>query len=195
MKPTILLTAVSSAILLSACSAFGAHDSSAGSDSSGANAVQWKQVTRNVGGNVVTYNVPAGRQVDSLSPERLLPTYDPQKKGAQSSAVPTEKAAVAVQARQATADVGLPAARFPHEPGADRIAANATTRLAEPSSNISLDAETALGQAEIVVRDAQNRFETAQGALKRAREAARSGDSTSVIKFSKTAQALAHPGP
>src|SRR5665213_1271813 len=81
MKPTLSFIAAFAAILLPACSMFGSGDSS-NPASQGANAVQWKQVTRNVSGNVVTYNVPVSQQVSSLSPDRPLPTYDPQKKAA-----------------------------------------------------------------------------------------------------------------
>jgi len=190
MKPTLPFIAAFTALLLSACSAMGSGDSSDPA-SQGPNAVQWKQVTRNVSGNVVTYNVPVAQQVNSLSPDRPLPTYDPQKKAAPAARV------------AAATTVGTSAAAQPaHSDGGQALPSRYGTGVNAPfaaptaaASDISLDAETALGQAEIQVRDAQSRFETAQAALGRAREAARNGDSQSVIKFSRTAQTLAHPGP
>jgi hypothetical protein len=180
MKPTWSFTAAFTAILLTSCSA-------SDPESQGPNAVEWKQVSRNVSGNVVTYNVPVERQVRSLSPDRPLPTYDPEKKKAPVVAAANTDT-VTAQSKPSDGGQTLPS-RYAVGEGTPSAAVTA------PPSSITLDAETALGQAEITVRDAQIRFETAQAALSRAREAARNGDSPSVIKFSKTAQALAHPGP
>lgn len=138
-----------------------------------------------VAGNFVTYRVPMNQKVNSVTDEHDLSAFDAGKpqKIAQAPTAPASGTAGSAKSQPKSPMGGIQAPVFSEAPPAS------------PSSNISQDAEVALGQAEIVVRDAQSRFETAQAALKRARDAARSGNSGSVIKFSKTAEALAHPAP
>jgi len=188
-------------VLLSACAT---HEPSVtASSSQAADAVQWKEVTRNVAGNVVTYRVPTTQKVPddiSLNPfvtgpptAKAVPargdstTASPGQKSAEAAPAP----ATPVQQKSPEGLIVAPIFRQP-PPAADGVVADASASTA-PSASISQDALTALGHAEIAVRGAQSRFETAQEALKRAREAARNGDSVAAMKFAKTATSLAQP--
>ncbi|MEO6929537.1 MAG: hypothetical protein ABI190_10275 [Casimicrobiaceae bacterium] len=173
MKPTSSLVAALAARLPAACSMFGSPEPiDAGAGAQGTNDVEWKEVTQTISGNVVTYKVPVSRPVASDMLERAVPLYGLQWKAAR----------VAV----ANGAAGPPKTAGTH------VAANSVTASAAPTYIIGLDAETAMAQAEIVARDAQSPLEPAQTALMRSRDAARSGDSSSIFKFSKTAQALVH---
>lgn len=209
MKRNPSVTITGAAFLLAACSTMAP----AGGGQPQANAVQWKEVTRLEGGNFVTYRVPVTQKVnDNVN----LRSYDaseqpppagtrpaaaaaPQKAAAK-SAIPASTASAPVTPEAAADPVRTPAGLIvapifrPRSQTSDdnRVAANTATP-GTSSANISQDAETALGQAEIAVRDAQSRFQTAQAVLKRARDAARDGDSGSVIKFAKSAVSLAQP--
>ncbi len=192
------------ALTLSACAGLG-HD--AASNSSSANAVQWKEVTRLEGGNFVTYRVPVTQSVpDDVNLHNFVAAPTPAQ---QVSA--TGPAVAANSTRSAASE---PPARAPAPPAEDlpwakvpigapvvpplAQAANAGRPADAPGagtgSNVNQEAETELGRAQIAVRDAQSRFETAQAALKRAQEAARAGDNASAIKFARTAVSLSQPG-
>ena len=69
----------------------------------------------------------------------------------------------------------------------------ATNAIAHARSPFRVSVSRTPRTVEIAVRDAQSRFQTAQAVLKRARDAARDGDSGSVIKFAKSAVSLAQP--
>lgn len=207
MKSASPFVAVGLSLLLSACATPGPAGKA--SSSQAPDAVQWKEVTRNVAGNVVTYRVPASQKVpDDVS---LRPFETGQQvaqavpsSGDATSARVRQKSAEAAPARGADAPAapgqqkspeGLIVAPIfrtpPQHPVENRGAADAASMAA--SASISQDALTALGHAEIAVRGAQTRFETAQEALKRARDAARNGDSVAAMKFAKTATSLAQP--
>jgi hypothetical protein len=190
MKPTASVITASSVILLSACSGVPANDNG-----------EWKEVTKTVAGNVVTYKVPVTREVPGATNVRDLSEFENEKKktaqadpNAGSAEVQNKAAVSGAQGHQvAAADSAPGVAQTQQKP--PKVGVQAPFFTQPHASAISEDAEVALGQAEILVRDAQSRFETAQAALSRARDAARDGDSVSVIKFSKTAQALARPSP
>lgn len=216
MRPNPSVTIAAAALLLAACST----TPPAGGGQPKPDAVQWKEVTRIVGGNFVTYRVPVTQEVNDNVNMRSFDTSaqatPPGGHAAAATSAP-QKAAAAPQKAAMAAPAGNASAPAPVMPDNtepiqtptgvivapifhprpqtsddNRVAANAATP-GTSSANISQDAETALGQAEIAVRDAQSRFETAQAVLKRARDAARDGDSASVIKFARSAVSLAQP--
>ena len=207
MKSASPFVAVGLSIVLSACATPGPAGKASSSQSP--DAVQWKEVTRNVAGNVVTYRVPASQKVPDDINLRPFETGQQVAQAAPSngdaaSARVRQKSAEAAPARggdapaapgQQKSPEGLivaPVFRTPPQPPVEnRVAADAASMGA--SASISQDALTALGHAEIAVRGAQTRFETAQEALKRARDAARNGDSAAAMKFAKTATSLAQP--
>ena len=206
MKSASPFVAVGLSIVLSACATPGPAGKASSSQSP--DAVQWKEVTRNVAGNVVTYRVPASQKVPDDINLRPFETGQQVAQAAPSSgdaaARVRQKSAEAAPARggdapaapgQQKSPEGLivaPVFRTPPQPPVEnRVAADAASMAA--SASISQDALTALGHAEIAVRGAQTRFETAQEALKRARDAARNGDSAAAMKFAKTATSLAQP--
>ncbi|MGH8802764.1 MAG: hypothetical protein ACREX6_10795 [Casimicrobiaceae bacterium] len=205
MNPTSTFLALGSAILVAACSSLGS--SGAGSDAQSADKVQWKSVTRLSGGQFVTYRVPVNEQVNN---NVNFHSFDP-------SAQPTQAAGAAQgsnagQAVPASSAAGSESAAAKTPPLLPLVGSNEDAPLfGSPASdvgqtghpakaatasepNISEDAETTLGQAEIAVRDAQSRFETAKKALDRARSAAQAGDSFVVIEYARTAITLSHPG-
>lgn len=192
------------ALMLSACAGLG-HD--AASNSSSANAVQWKEVTRLEGGNFVTYRVPVTQNVpDNVNMRNFNAAPAPPQQAAATG--PADAASFPKSA------ASEPPARAPAPPAEDLpwakvpIGAPVMPPLAQAAgaghpvdipgagtgSNVNQEAETELGRAEIAVRDAQSRFETAQAALKRAQEAARAGDNASAIKYARTAVSLSQPG-
>ena len=210
MKPSSL-AALGSAILVAACSTVG----STGSGAQGANQVQWKEVTRLEGGQFVTYRVPVNAQVNN---NVNFHSFDPNAQPAQSGKGSGGSSATS---RRSTASVAPGADTTKTPPllptpgssgdvtplfGAPAVAANgapastsaastnaASTSAARSRANLSGEAETTLGQAEIAVRDAQSRYETAKAALDRAHRAAEAGDSFVVIEFARSAITLAQP--
>lgn len=161
MKSVSALIAIGSLAAVSACSTPGPAGEGQAAPT------QWKEVTRIINGNSVTYRVPVNQKVPNdvnmhpFEPDATTPgAARPEAGAAAPSAAPR---------------VSQPA------PGAAK------------SSAISEEAEMALGRAEIAVRDAQSRFETARATLERAREAARAGDSASTVKFANTAVSISRP--
>lgn len=196
--------AAASVALFSGCASPGTGASAA--KPSSADAVQWKEVTRIEGGNVVQYRVPVTQSVPN---DMSLRTFDPgsQVQAAGGAPVPSpdaQKFRATTPVAPAPAPVAqgeLPwakaAAGAPAASPSTRTADAGQAAVAAPSadaSNLSQEAETELGKAEIAVRDAQSRYETARAALERAREAARAGDGASAIKFARTAVSLSQPG-
>ncbi len=168
---------------------------------------QWKTVTRIVNGNSVTYRVPVNQKVPN---DVNLRPFEPDQPAAKTASADRGTNAAAPDAKRPAEpapplapsganDPDLPWARAPgsaateEQPKQVAQASPAPNVASTPSPGLSQEAETALGQAEIAVRDAQSRFETAQAALSRARDAAQKGDSASAIKFAKTALSLARP--
>ncbi|HYP69017.1 MAG TPA: hypothetical protein VEP67_12315 [Thiobacillaceae bacterium] len=77
-------------------------------------------------------------------------------------------------------------------PSAAPVQAQASTQPA-----ISAEAQSALGKAEIAVKEAQAKYAlwtTAENAIKAAEEAAKAGNSEGVIKNAKIAEEQAHLG-
>ena len=196
--------AVVSVTLLSACATPGAGGTAA--KASAADAVQWKEVTRIEGGNVVQYRVPVTQSVpNDMNLREFDPGSQPQAAGGTPAPSPNaQKFTATTPVAPAPAPVAqgeLPwaksAAGVPAAAPSTRTADAGQVAVAVPAarvSNLSQEAETELGKAEIAVRDAQSRYETARAALERAREAARAGDGASAIKFARTAVSLSQPG-
>ena len=198
------LCAVAAVTLLSACATPGAGG--AATKAPAADAVQWKEVTRIEGGNVVQYRVPVTQSVpNDMNLREFDPGSQPKAAGgtpapspnAQTFTATTPVAPAPAPVAQgelpwAKAATGVPAA----SPSERTAAAGQAAVAASPAgaANLSQEAETELGKAEIAVRDAQSRYETARAALQRAREAARAGDGASAVKFARTAVSLSQPG-
>ncbi|MHB8493066.1 MAG: hypothetical protein ACYC9Z_02560 [Casimicrobiaceae bacterium] len=196
--------AVVSVTLLSACATPGTGGTA--TKAPAADAVQWKEVTRIEGGNVVQYRVPVTQSVPN---DMNLREFDPgsQPQAAAGTPVPSPNAqkftatTPVAPARAQVAQGELPwaksAAGVPAASPSTRTADAGQAAVAVPpagATNLSQEAETELGKAEIAVRDAQSRYETARAALERAREAAGAGDGASAIKFARTAVSLSQPG-
>lgn len=163
MRTTPVVLMISSLALLAACS----------SESSGNQTVpppQWKTVSKMENGISMTYQVPINAPVSGGTTTRQFDTT-PKQADSTPSAAPT--------AGPAHVNAGGPPVSVRSSLGT--------------SSPISQDAEVAIGQAEIMVRSLQSRYETAQTALNSARRAAERGDSASVLKYSNTAMALTRP--
>ena len=195
MKFASVLVGIVSLAALSACS------TPASPGEGEAVPTQWKTVTRIVNGNSVTYRVPVNQKVPN---DVNMRPFEPDQPAAKTASAERGTGAAAPAKRPAEPapplapnganDPDLPWARPPGEPPKQVAQATPAPDVAStPSPGVSQEAETALGQAEIAVRDAQSRFETAQSALARARAAAQKGDSASAIKFAKTAVSLARP--
>jgi len=199
MNSASTLVAIGSLAALSACSTPGTPGEGQAAPT------QWKQVTRIINGNSVTYQVPVNQKVPNdvnmrvFKPDAPTPKAAPSAAGAASPQAAPRAPQPAPPAHLDVAPEALPWAH-PSGPAATGTAevaqagsAAGPESSAAPAPGISQEAETALGRAEIAVRDAQSRFETARTALDRAREAARVGDSASAIKFAKTAISLSEP--
>ena len=202
MKSMSSLVVLGSAIVVAACSSLG----SSGSGAKSADQVQWKEVTRLEGGQFVTYRVPVSQKVNNnVNFHSFDPTVAPAKGGAASagSAAEVARAQVAPGADTSKTPPLLPtvgssadvAPLFGGQVAAAGAAAGAPTSAGAPAPSLTGEAATTLGQAEIAVRDAQSRYETAKAALDRARRAAQAGDSFVVIEYARSAITLAHPGP
>jgi hypothetical protein len=203
MNSASTLVAIGSLAALSACS------TPASPAEGQAAPTQWKTVTRIVNGNSVTYRVPVNQKVPNdvnlrpFEPDQPAAKTASADRGASSAAPAAKRPAEPAPPLAASGanDPDLPWARPPGSAATEEqpkqvAQATPTPNVAStPSPGVSQEAETALGQAEIAVRDAQSRFETAQAALARARDAAQKGDSASTIKFAKTAVSLSRPGP
>lgn len=201
MKPASTLVALGSlaalAALLSSCSTPGAPSSGQAAPT------QWKEVTRIINGNSVTYQVPVNQKVpNDVNIRQFEPDSPAPKAAATAAGAATAQAAPhppqpAPPAHLNVAPAALPWATTPSgaaAAGATEVAqAGPVAETGASAPGVSQEAETALGRAEIAVRDAQSRFETARTALNRAREAARAGDSASTIKFAKTAVSISRP--
>lgn len=199
MNSASTLVAIGSLAALSACSTSGS------SGEGQAAPTQWKEVTRIINGNSVTYQVPVNQKVPNdvnmraFEPDATTPKVAPSATGAASPQAAPRAPQPAPPTHLNVAPEALPWAQPSRgaAAGAAEVAQAGSVAGAEssvaPGPGISQEAETALGQAEIAVRDAQSRFETARAALHRAREAARAGDSASAIKFAKTAASLSRP--
>lgn len=199
MKPSSL-AALGSAILVAACSTVG----SSGSGAQGANQVQWKEVTRLEGGQFVTYRVPVNQQVNNnVNFHSFDPTVQPEQSGKASGGSATSRRSTARVAPGADTTKAPPLLPTPGSSGdvtplfgAPTVAAAGTPPSAGAGGSrakLTGEAETTLGQAEIAVRDAQSRYETAKAALDRAHRAADAGDSFVVIEFARSAITLAQP--
>lgn len=196
MKPASTLVALGSlaalAALLSSCSTPGAPSSGQAAPT------QWKEVSRIIGGNVVEYRVPVNAKVnDNVDQYPFVPDQPAPKTAAVGTTVTAGTASRSPPpAPPVSLDVSpaaLPWAQSPAPTGSGPTEVAQAGPAGAAALGISQEAETALGRAEIAVRDAQSRFETAQAALRRAREAARRGDSASAVKLANTATALAQP--
>jgi hypothetical protein len=130
---------------------------------------EWKTVTKMENGISMSYQVPANTRVPGGAAVSKFDTTPTQANAAAAAPAPS-----------------------PAQPNVGGPPISTRSSLAA-SSPISEDAEVAIGQAEIMVRDLQTRYETAQTALNSARRAAEHGDSVSVLKYSKTAMALTRP--
>ena len=202
MNSASTLVAIGSLAALSACS------TPASPGEGQAAPTQWKTVTRIVNGNSVTYRVPVNQKVPNdvnlrpFEPDQPAAKTASADRGASAAAPAVKRPAEPAPplAPSGANDPDLPWARPPGSAATEeqpKQVAQATPApnvvASTPSPGVSQEAETALGQAEIAVRDAQSRFETAQAALVRARDAAQKGDSASAIKFAKTAVSLSRP--
>src|SRR5574340_344434 len=184
MKPTLSLAALGAAFLVAACSTAGSPAAGPGAQAS--NDVQWKEVTRLEGGQFVTYRVPVTRRVNNdINFRPFDPTVPAPDKSAGGGSAQGGQAQIAPGSESAAAKtppllplVGSSAdAPLFGSPPASADQASAQPKVPTASNGkLSGEAATALGQAEIAVRDAQSCFETAKAALDHARNAAQTGD-------------------
>ncbi|MBU6460847.1 MAG: hypothetical protein KGQ58_08240 [Proteobacteria bacterium] len=180
MKPIVTVITVSLLAMLTGCSTleglnpWGKHESApTKSQNSSSTQTKWKTVSRMENGTWVTYQVPITEKVPN--------TYSSQSGSQQGPSIADEGSPTPINGTTTTNNQGN------NSPAASVNNANQTP--IKPGDTTEA-AEVALGQAEIIVREAQSRYQTAETMLDLARKAEKAGDNAEVIKYSQAAIAL-----
>ncbi|MDE3022646.1 MAG: hypothetical protein KGI54_12435 [Pseudomonadota bacterium] len=198
MKPIVTVIIISSLALLTGCSTleafnpWGKHESAPPSSqsSSSTQITKWKTVSRMEDGQWVTYQVPVTEKIPNTSSPTNSQAQNQQDQSIASeedegSPTPINDSTSNTNPETATTSAATSASAQQENTGNQQISSK--------PGEVSEEAEISLGQAEIIVREAQSRYQTAETMLELARNAAKSGNNADVIKYSRTAIALSRP--